>query len=469
MNSHFVMFKLCAGVILLTWLHSVSFLEKTFDKNTETTGLNDYYAPPPAPSKKIFAGYMHTIAIATDSSVWTWGNNNQGQLGVGATGIGLYPQVVNGLSRAVEAAGGNEHSLVLLQDGTVWAFGRNSEGQLGNASLNQKTSPEQVVGLSDVQHIGAGFFHSLAIKNDGTLWSWGYNAYGQLGNSNTFNSVTPAQVPGIDNAAEVVAGENFSLVRRNDGTLSAWGYNANGQLGDGTTTNRSTPFTLPAFSATAIAAGRSHCLALKSNGTVWGWGYNGYGQLGNGNTTDQKTPVQVSGLTNVIAIAAGEYFSMALKTDGTVWAWGFNVQGQLGIGSTDGSAHSAPVQTNTLTAVESIAAGTFGVAAKNDGSVWGWGYNNLGPIGNGTTNSESSPVSSLFSFASVSSVARPAFATDGGAYVTAQSVTVTCATGASVIHYTTNGIDPVETDPVIASGSTLNIPKGTTVLKAKGL
>ncbi|SMB96533.1 Alpha-tubulin suppressor [Thermanaeromonas toyohensis ToBE] len=191
----------------------------------------------------------------------------------------------------------------------------------------------------------------------------------------------------------ISAGTYHSLALKSDGTVWAWGQNSYGQLGDGTTTNRYTPVQVQGLSdVVAVAAGGGHSLALKSDGTVWAWGANNYGQLGDGTTANRYTPVQVQGLSGVVAIAAalGSH-SLALKSDGTVWAWGYNYYGQLGDGTT--TNRYTPVQVQGLSNVVAIAAGgSYSLALKSDGTVCAWGYNGQGQLGDGTTTNRYTPV-----------------------------------------------------------------------------
>ena len=193
----------------------------------------------------------------------------------------------------------------------------------------------------------------------------------------------------------LAGGDSHSLALRSDGTVWAWGGNGYGQLGNGITTSSSSPVRVSNLTAaTAIAAGGSHSLALKSDGTVWAWGDNYSGQLGNGNSgslSANPTPAQVANLTGATAVAAGGSHSLAAKSDGTVWAWGDNTYGQLGNGTITNS--STPVQASNLSGVTTVAGGgNYSLALKSDGTVWAWGYNKDGELGNGTTKNSTTPV-----------------------------------------------------------------------------
>jgi len=198
----------------------------------------------------------------------------------------------------------------------------------------------------------------------------------------------------------VAAGSLHALALKSDGTVWAWGGNYCGELGNGITTDSNTPVQVmvspgvPLSGVVAIAAGYEYSLALKSDGTVWAWGLNKYGQLGDGTTTNRGSPVQVTGLSGVVAIAAGGGYSghsLALKSDGTVWAWGRNNCGQLGDGTT--TNRGSPIQVTGLSGVVAIAAGyEHSLALSSDGTVWAWGANGGGQLGNGTTTNSSYPV-----------------------------------------------------------------------------
>ena len=274
----------------------------------------------------------------------------------------------------ITASGGGQSSLALNSDGSVWSWGLNQRGQLGDGTTNTRPYRVQVTGLSNVKAIAAGSMHSAAVQNDGTVYTWGLNANCQLGNGTRDDSYLPIQVNGLTNMTAVSAGGSHTVALKNDGTVWAWGGNDVGQLGNGTTSSSSIPVQVSSLTnVSAISAGGFHTLALKNDGTVWSWGENSVGQLGNdAQYTNSSLPEKVLGLSDIVAISAGYYYSTALKADGTVWAWGENVCGQLGDGTTNDRA--IPVQVSGLTNVKAIAAGVRHVMAmRQDGTVWIWG------------------------------------------------------------------------------------------------
>jgi alpha-tubulin suppressor-like RCC1 family protein len=305
-------------------------------------------------------------------------------------------------TNAQRIACGGWHSLAICTDSTVKAFGENATGQLGDGTSTDQSTPVTVNGLTGIVAVSAGGdqleAHSVALKSNGTVWAWGSNLYGGLGNGTTTNSNAPVQALGLTNVIAIAAGGWHTVALKSDSTVWVWGWNEDGQLGDGTIVNKSTPQQVSGLSGVvAIAAGTYHVLALKADGTVWAWGDNVSGQIGNGNTgTDQTTPVQVSGLTNVVKITAGRFFSLAIKSDGTVWTWGENLYGQLGNGTTTDS--NVPVQVSGLSGVTSAVAATGAfhcMAVKNDNTVWAWGRNTYGNLGDNTVANKSTPVQML--------------------------------------------------------------------------
>ena len=227
----------------------------------------------------------------------------------------------------------------------------------------------------------------------GRVWAWGFNHFGQLGNNSVTSSDVLVPVSGLTSVVAVAGGEQFALALRSDGTVWAWGYNVDGELGNNSFTDSHVPVEVTGLtSVTAIAAGGFSGYALRSDGTVWALGINADGELGaNSASISSNVPVQVSGLTSITAIAAGSGSGYALRSNGTVWDWGYNGDGELGNSSIASSG--VPVLVTGLTSVTAIAGGgEAGYALSSDGTVWAWGYNNHGQLGNGTIVSSSVPV-----------------------------------------------------------------------------
>jgi alpha-tubulin suppressor-like RCC1 family protein len=252
------------------------------------------------------------------------------------------------------------------------------------------------VGNNKVISISMGNSHTLVLMSDGTVWANGANYHGELGNNTIsgYYSSLPVQVKGLSSVKSISAGAYHSIALKNDGTVWAWGENLYGELGNGTTTNSFLPVQVKDLTdVKSISAGAYHSIALKNDGTVWTWGYNCYGQLGNNSTTNSSSPVQVQGVNGTVtSISAGTCFSLISKSDGTVWAWGYNYYGQLGNGSTTDS--SLPVQVSGLTGIGLVSAGgSLSLALKSDKTaIYAWGYNKHGELGNGSTSNSSLPV-----------------------------------------------------------------------------
>lgn len=251
-------------------------------------------------------------------------------------------------------------------------------------------SPAQVPGVADATGIAfIGDDGAMALGKSGSVQAWG--AYGVC---------PPGKFGGLDGVTSIESKGNSALALKSDGTVWGWGANESGQLGDGTTTHPTQPVQVRGLAGvTSIQFNGVSALALKSDGTVWGWGLNAGGVLGDGTTTQRNTPVQVSALTAAVSIHLGSSTSYAMKSDGTVWAWGANGNGELGNGTkwNYGDAPQAtPVQISGLTDVKGIYTAKYNGASvyalKNDGTVWAWGANRNGELGDGTTNTRTAPV-----------------------------------------------------------------------------
>jgi len=348
------------------------------------------------------AGSYHSLGVAVDGSAWSWGNNSDGKLGNGTTSNSHIPVQVplpRGVTvRAISA--GAFHSLAVATDGSLWAWGNNSDGQLGSGAATTTISPVPVQvalpGEISIEAASAGAFHSLALATDGSLWAWGNNEDGQLGSGSTaLGSAAPVRLALPDGVSirAVSAGSYHSLAVDTCGSPWAWGRNEDGQLGNGTDTAGLVPAMVArpwpeGITLASISAGAFHSLAVDTSGTLWAWGNNKKGQLGDSTTTLRAEPVQVRRTgpegTTIEGVTAGRTHSLAVDSNGNVWAWGDNDNGQLGI--TDTTQRCEPVQVvrtwpEGTTVQSATAGGDHSMALVSNGTAFAWGNNAFGQLG----------------------------------------------------------------------------------------
>lgn len=330
----------------------------------------------------IAASHRSSFALQSDGTLWSWGRNNHGQLGINSTIDQLSPVKVHIISNVVDVVAGFHQVLALKGDGTVWAFGLNGDGQLGDGSNTSRDTAVKVSNLSNIVAIAAGGFHSLALRGDGKVFSWGRNSNGQLGNKAIVNSNIPVTAAGLDRVVAIGAGIYHSLALDREGRLWGWGYNRHGQIGSasGFVDVNKTPKLINKPAAMALQA-ENHTILLKREGTVWTLGQNDFGQLGNGSVVNNTHPTRIQSIAEVIQVAAGGGHSAAVQVDGTLLMWGANTHGQLG--DADSSSRLFPTKVN-VPPVQDVSLGAqHSAAVATDGTVWTWGANLFGQAGSG--------------------------------------------------------------------------------------
>ncbi len=337
------------------------------------------------------------VQSAAGPGVSGWGYNGLGELGDGTTTQRNSPVQVSGLPGTVrQIAAGQVTSAAVLSDGSVWAWGDNFNGVLGNGTFCNcaVTTPRQVPGVSAITEVAVsiGSNDVYAVRSDGSLWAWGSNQWGQLGNGTTASSYTPVQVPGLTGITQVSGGPSYVLAVRSDGTVWAWGDNSFGELGDGTTVSHLAPEQVPGLTGIRQVSASGPSFAVRSDGTLFAWGPDNYGVLGNGTAGGFVTsPVPVPGLTGITQVASSDGNVLALAgSGGTVWAWGINNNGQLGDGTTTSRLSPEPLP---LTGITQIAITYYNSAAvRSDGTLWTWGDNSAGQLGTGICCAAANPV-----------------------------------------------------------------------------
>lgn len=355
----------------------------------------------------ISAGGNHTVGRRADGALYAWGWNRQGQLGEASNGDRATPTLVSSTGVKLpwkQVAVGELHTLAIDSDGVLWAWGYNQNGQLGDGTTADKNVPVKVGTAKDWVSIAAGKSHSMAINKSGVMFGWGRNFNGQLGDNSKIDRLVPTRVATVTTGTPaatvtwtaVSAGASHTLARAMDGSLWAWGGNAKSQLGNNATADVQQPTkinTTPASTWVSVAAGGTHSLGIRADGTLWAWGDNSSGQLGVATTNTAVTapiPTQVGTASNWSVIASGLAHSLGVRTDGTLYGWGSNSNGQVGNGSTVNVG--APTQIGTAITWVNVESGLqHSVALQKDNSVWLWGRNTEGQLGNGTQTDVTAP------------------------------------------------------------------------------
>jgi alpha-tubulin suppressor-like RCC1 family protein len=351
------------------------------------------------------AGSSHAVGIrGVASTLFGWGSGGGGVLGDG-TGTNRGSPVLISVGSWAAVTGGTSHALGIKPDGSLWAWGDNALGQLGlNLPTQFVYSPVQV-GTSSWTTIASGQTHSLAIRIDGALFTWGRNLSGELGHGDAISRSSPIQV-GTSNWSVISGGNGTSGGITTDGALFMWGAAGSGRLGDGFVISRSSPVQIGTSSWSAVTAGgRRHTLAIRIDGLLFAWGDNQLGQYGSGAAgfaTNRSSPTLIGApVSSWSAVKAGADYTIGIRSTGELFSWGYNAVGSLGDGTV--ISRSSPVQIGSETWIAIATAHSQGdnlpdnnsgstLALRSNNTLWTWGPGNLGQLGDNNLANRSSPI-----------------------------------------------------------------------------
>ena len=331
--------------------------------------------------KQLAAGASHVVALGSDGFVYTWGYNGDGELGNGTTQSNSLP--AKALTPAgvtfTEVAAGEYHTVAIASDGSVYTWGSNTFGELGIGSTASSSTPVKAKTPAGVTftHAAAGTNSTLVLASDGSAYAWGSNQSGELGDGTGVNNSSPVKVtmPAGLIFTQITAGETFKLAIASNGALYSWGDNLMGELGTGTSdaqANAPVAVAMPSgVKVLSIGAGASHGVAVGSDGATYAWGNNNVGALGTGDYDSSTTPVKAqmpAGVT-FTQVEAGGNSSVAIGSNGTTYAWGDNIEGQLGDGTKVGRDAPTPVAA-TVTVNEVLFGDVAGTNLTSNGGSW---------------------------------------------------------------------------------------------------
>ncbi|RYZ60225.1 MAG: hypothetical protein EOP07_01500 [Proteobacteria bacterium] len=362
------------------------------------------------PTKVVVGGYF-SCGLFSNNTVRCWGRNDFGQLGTGdTTGLTSGTTEALNLTTVVDIEAGSHHACAKTLSNQVYCWGYNAFGQVGNGSTTNRPSPTLISNLSDISDIGLGSNHSCAVNSTGSTFCWGLNTGSQLGDGSTSNRFAPVEITSAAGSVQIDGGDDFTCSRLNSGTMMCWGKNGFGQLGRGNNTDASTAAAVVNLTGVTDFSTGAGQVCAKTSSTTYCWGNNEWGQLGNDALNGLNTPNDIPSLSAATTIAMGDTYGCALFS-GIAKCWGSNSRGQLGVGAADLRLFPVQVQgvAGTNSAGTKIATGLGHTCSISGTSLYCWGNNNYGQLGNSTTISSLTPVMAQINGTAVSVVAGDSF------------------------------------------------------------
>ena len=298
------------------------------------------------------------------------------------------PVQVGALTNWQNISAGVSHATATKTDGTLWAWGLNNNGQLGLGNITHRSSPVQIGALNDWQNISAGHYHTASIKTDGTVWAWGENATGAIGVGDVTHRSSPIQIGSLNTWVDVSCGRGHTIAEQTNNTIWSWGHNNVGQLGLTDVVHRSSPVQVGALTAwNLISTSAETTRAVQADGSLWAFGHSLNGVLGLSSSYwvssptkvinfnwailpdgGKSSPVQIGAMTNWKQVSVGYNGQiLSIKSDSTLWGWGHNKFSQVGLG--DSLDRSSPVQVGSLsrwTYINANGSGSAGIQSSDN-------------------------------------------------------------------------------------------------------
>ena len=340
----------------------------------------------------VAASWDHSLFLDSTGSVWSCGNNQYGQLGLGDTTNRNQPVKIGSLPRIVSVSAGSNFSVFLDHEGVVWSCGNNEYGRLGLGNTSQRKVPVKIESLPKIKSIYCLYHSCLFLDIDGSVWSCGNNQYGQLGLGDMNNRNQPEKITGIPKIRLISSGCYHACLLDVSGNVWICGHNTSGNLGLGDALNRNVPVKIPNLPKIKSVSGGIHfTLFLDFEGFVWSCGSNSRGELGVGDKVQRNKPVKIETLSQIVATAGGYNCSLFLDKSGNIFGCGHNEDGQLGLG--DNTDRSLPAKVQNLPKMASICSAPtsqyFFLSVDCEGNVWSAGYNGYGQLGLGDSSNRS--------------------------------------------------------------------------------
>ena len=339
------------------------------------------------------SGTSQTITLSDDGTVYSFGRNCYGALGLGHTKNVLLPTPIPNLPKINVISCGDFATVCVDHEGFMWSFGKNFSGQLGTGNKKNSNVPQKIQDIPPVLSVFCGYYHTLIITNDSSLWSCGFNNHGQLCLGNQENQLKP-QKTSFSNISKISAGYLHSLFQTNKGEIFSCGNNHHGQCGLG---HFNSPQIAPSLilnlpsNIVQFVCGSDQNLFLDLEGNVYSVGYNYYGNLGLGHNKTQNVLNKILNIPPIKILSCVGSSCYLIDFEGNLWSFGYNLDGQLGHGDKN---HTNAPKVNTLKDIQQISYGSSGchfLVKNSQNQIFSAGTNDFGQLGTGDTQSVSIP------------------------------------------------------------------------------